>query len=72
MILVSIDDHMVEPPDMFDNHVPDKWRDQAPRIVSNANGQDDGSSKAPRRRRRSAWPPRLAGHRRNGDSTQRR
>ena len=41
MILVSIDDHMVEPPDMFDNHVPDKWRDQAPRIVTNANGQDE-------------------------------
>ena len=33
MILVSIDDHMVEPPDMFEHHVPEKWRDQAPRIV---------------------------------------
>ena len=35
MILVSIDDHMVEPPDMFENHVPAKWRDQAPKVVRN-------------------------------------
>ncbi len=25
MILVSIDDHMIEPPDMFEHHVPKKW-----------------------------------------------
>jgi hypothetical protein len=24
MILVSIDDHMIEPPDMYKNHVPAK------------------------------------------------
>ena len=24
MVLVSIDDHMIEPPDMFKNHVPTK------------------------------------------------
>ncbi len=24
MILVSIDDHMIEPPDMYENHVPDE------------------------------------------------
>ena len=24
MILVSIDDHFIEPPDMFENHVPAK------------------------------------------------
>lgn len=39
MIMVSIDDHMVEPPDMFDNHVPEKWRDQAPKLVR----KDDGT-----------------------------
>ena len=33
MILVSIDDHMIEPPDMFENHVPKKWLDDAPRVV---------------------------------------
>ena len=35
MILVSIDDHMVEPPDMYENHVPDKWKDQVPKVVRN-------------------------------------
>ena len=33
MILVSIDDHMIEPPHMYENHVPAKWRDEAPRVV---------------------------------------
>ncbi len=33
MILVSIDDHMIEPPDMFENHVPQKWIDDAPKVV---------------------------------------
>ncbi len=41
MILVSIDDHMVEPPDMYDNHVPAKWRDKAPRVVRTAEGVDE-------------------------------
>jgi predicted TIM-barrel fold metal-dependent hydrolase len=40
MILVSIDDHMIEPPDMYDNHVPDKWRDLAPKVVRNDQGID--------------------------------
>ena len=31
MILVSIDDHVIEPRDMFVNHVPDRWKDEAPR-----------------------------------------
>ena len=35
MILVSIDDHLVEPPDMCENHVPAKWRDQVPKVVRN-------------------------------------
>ncbi len=39
MILVSIDDHMVEPPDMFDNHVPAKWRDRVPKVVRNELGR---------------------------------
>ncbi len=33
MILVSVDDHVVEPPGMFDAHVPDRWREQAPTAV---------------------------------------
>jgi len=39
MIMVSVDDHLVEPPDMFDNHIPAKYKDQAPKVVK----QDDGS-----------------------------
>src|SRR5688500_4969583 len=33
MVMVSIDDHMVEPPGMYDRHVPTKWRNQVPKIV---------------------------------------
>ena len=40
MIMVSIDDHVVEPPDMFARHVPAKWADQAPRVVIGDNGVD--------------------------------
>ncbi len=35
MILVSIDDHFIEPPDMWKNHVPAKWADQVPKVVRN-------------------------------------
>src|SRR5947208_652311 len=41
MILVSIDDHMIEPPDMYKNHVPAKWADQVPKVVRNENGVDE-------------------------------
>jgi len=42
MILVSIDDHFIEPPDMFKNHVPAKWADQVPKVVHNvATGVDE-------------------------------
>src|SRR5438067_7141908 len=34
LILVSVDDHVVEPPDMFDGLLPSKYADQAPRVVS--------------------------------------
>ena len=33
MVLVSIDDHVVEPPDMFQQHVPMRYADAAPHIV---------------------------------------
>jgi predicted TIM-barrel fold metal-dependent hydrolase len=38
MILISIDDHICEPADMFDAHVPEKWRDRAPRVVEDERG----------------------------------
>jgi predicted TIM-barrel fold metal-dependent hydrolase len=40
MILVSVDDHVVEPPDMFAGHLPARYREQAPRVVQNEAGDD--------------------------------
>ena len=40
MILVSVDDHVVEPPDMFDNHLPEKYKSQAPRVRRLPSGCD--------------------------------
>ena len=38
LVLVSIDDHVVEPRDMFDRHVPERWRGEAPKSVMNDGG----------------------------------
>ena len=40
LILVSVDDHVVEPPDMFDRHLPARYRDRAPRVVHKKDGSD--------------------------------
>jgi Predicted metal-dependent hydrolase of the TIM-barrel fold len=40
MILVSVDDHVVEPPDLFERHLPAKYRDIAPHVVHEADGTD--------------------------------
>ena len=40
LILVSVDDHLIEPPDLFLNHLPRKYLDRAPRLVRNAEGND--------------------------------
>ena len=40
MILISVDDHVIEPPNMFDAHLPAKWKDQAPRIEKQPDGGD--------------------------------
>lgn len=40
MILISVDDHIVEPPDMFKNHLQKKYLDEAPRLVHNPDGSD--------------------------------
>ncbi|MER5181638.1 amidohydrolase family protein [Streptomyces sp. NPDC002896] len=39
MIMVSVDDHVVEPPSLFEEHIPARFRDKAPRVIT----QDDGS-----------------------------
>ena len=38
LILVSVDDHVCEPADMFDAHVPAKYKDLAPRVVEEEGG----------------------------------
>ena len=38
MILVSIDDHVIEPANMFEAHMPAKWAERAPRVVINDDG----------------------------------
>jgi len=38
LILISVDDHVAEPADMFDAHVPGRWKHLAPRVVTDDNG----------------------------------
>lgn len=38
LILISVDDHIAEPAGMFDAHVPAKYKDQAPRVVTDERG----------------------------------
>lgn len=40
MILVSVDDHVCEPPDLFERHVPERWKDRVPRMVHKPDGTD--------------------------------
>ena len=40
MILVSVDDHLVEPPTLFDGRVPARYADQAPKVVRTDDGAD--------------------------------
>src|SRR5947208_5600225 len=41
MMMVSIDDHVIEPPDMYKGHVPAKWLDEVPKVVRNDEGVDE-------------------------------
>ncbi len=38
LILISIDDHVIEPPSMFEGFVPASYRDVAPRVVRDEDG----------------------------------
>lgn len=40
MILVSVDDHVVEPPHFLDQHLPLQWKSKAPRVVRKKDGSD--------------------------------
>jgi predicted TIM-barrel fold metal-dependent hydrolase len=40
MIILSIDDHNVEPPNLFEGRLPAKYQDRAPRLARDAQGKD--------------------------------
>jgi predicted TIM-barrel fold metal-dependent hydrolase len=40
MIMVSVDDHLVEPPHLFTGRVPAKYADAAPKVVKSDDGSD--------------------------------
>jgi len=40
MVLVSVDDHVVEPPNVFEGRLPAKYRDLAPKFITRADGTD--------------------------------
>jgi predicted TIM-barrel fold metal-dependent hydrolase len=40
LIIVSVDDHVIEPPDMFDRHLPPEIRDRGPQLKT----AEDGSN----------------------------
>ena len=38
MILASVDDHVVEPPNVFEGRLPKKYADKAPKLITRADG----------------------------------
>ena len=40
MIMVSVDDHLVEPPDMFKNHLTAEYQAKAPKVSRLSSGCD--------------------------------
>ena len=40
MILISVDDHIIEPPDLFARHMPKQYLDRAPQLVRTPDGSD--------------------------------
>jgi hypothetical protein len=40
LILVSVDDHVVEPTDMFAGHIPARYADQAPKVITKGDGTE--------------------------------
>ena len=40
LILISVDDHVIEPPDLFVGHLAAKYQDRAPKLTRNAEGSD--------------------------------
>ena len=40
MIMISVDDHVVEPPHLFEGRLPSRYADQAPKVVTTEAGDD--------------------------------
>lgn len=40
MILVSVDDHLVEPPNLFEGRVVNKYADETPRVIRQSDGSE--------------------------------
>ena len=40
MVLLSVDDHAIEPPDMFIGRLPERFKDMVPRVATYANGDE--------------------------------
>ena len=40
MILVSVDDHVIEPRDMYDGRMPARFKDRAPKVLRTSKGRD--------------------------------
>jgi predicted TIM-barrel fold metal-dependent hydrolase len=40
MILISVDDHIIEPPHLFVDHLPEKYKSRAPRVAVYPDGQE--------------------------------
>src|SRR4051794_37391154 len=40
LILISVDDHLIEPPDLFVHHLDAKYLERAPKLVRNEQGND--------------------------------
>jgi predicted TIM-barrel fold metal-dependent hydrolase len=40
LILVSVDDHLVEPPSLFDGRLPKQHQDRAPKVIQTRDGSD--------------------------------
>ena len=44
LILISVDDHIIEPADMFDQHLPARYKESAPRVVVGDDGTSSGTT----------------------------
>lgn len=40
LVSVSVDDHLVEPPDMFADHIPAKYKEDVPKLIQREDGTD--------------------------------